>query len=427
VAWRARVTLKGKLRVDVPLVHLTDPDQEPDAKLHAAFISEQAAKLRRAGKIETLAARSLLEALGAEPTLGPEAETIVDRLCGTKGDPLAARGGGVTFAQFAKRWTDGELAIDYPDHVKTKNATIDTGRLSALCKIDVGGLKLGAVALRKVSLDHAERAMAGLPDDVKRPATRRQYAQILHRVLALAVYPCRLIPINPLPKGFLPKIGKAPAFPYVYPDEDTALLSNAEVPLWRRVLFGFLAREGCRISEASALTFADLDLKRGTVSLDANKTDDPRAWALDPGVMRALVAWKALRDAELDDHVFIGAEGARLAPDSLAPELRADLLASGVTRRELFEAGENRRVLRVHDLRATFITLSLANGRSETWVADRTGHTSSIMINRYRRQARAAAELKLGKLKPMDLTISELRGPSPISSPTRAKKKKLEK
>ena len=159
--WRARITLKGKLRPDLALPHATD---EADAKRRAAFLSEQAAKLRRAGKAETLAARSLLDALAAEEELGADAEAVVERLCGTRGDPLAARGGGVTFAEFAKRWTDGDLAIEYPDHVKDKDSSIDAGRLKALCAVDVGGLKLGAVALTKVSLDHAERAMAGLSE-----------------------------------------------------------------------------------------------------------------------------------------------------------------------------------------------------------------------------------------------------------------------
>jgi integrase len=36
----------------------------------------------------------------------------------------------------------------------------------------------------------------------------------------------------------------------------------------------------------------------------------------------------------------------------------------------------NRAQFRAHDLRGTFVTLALANGKSETWVADRTGHTT---------------------------------------------------
>jgi integrase len=41
--------------------------------------------------------------------------------------------------------------------------------------------------------------------------------------------------------------------------------------------------------------------------------------------------------------------------------------------------------LRAHDLRATFVTLSLAQGKSEAWITDRTGHKSSQVIYRYKR------------------------------------------
>jgi integrase len=85
-----------------------------------------------------------------------------------------------------------------------------------------------------------------------------------------------------------------------------------------------------------------------------------------------------------------------------------DHLAAGIDRPVLFEKSKARQSIRIHDTRATFITVSLANGKSETWVQDRTGHKSSIMINRYRRAARTAAELGLGELRPLDQTIPEL-------------------
>jgi len=79
-----------------------------------------------------------------------------------------------------------------------------------------------------------------------------------------------------------------------------------------------------------------------------------------------------------------------------------------IARAELSERTATRRPIRVHDLRATFITLALAAGRSETWVMDRTGHTTSAMLNLYRRQARNAAELHLGELAPLNLALPEL-------------------
>jgi integrase len=76
-------------------------------------------------------------------------------------------------------------------------------------------------------------------------------------------------------------------------------------------------------------------------------------------------------------------------------------MAAGVDRHELHNSGTNRRQLRAHDLSGTFVTLSLANGKTEVWVQDRTGHRSSLVVNRYRRSARSALELELGSLQPM--------------------------
>jgi integrase len=137
-------------------------------------------------------------------------------------------------------------------------------------------VEFGEIPIDRFTLDHAERAMQGLPERAKRPATRRAYAQALARTLKLAEYPLRLIERSPLPKGFLPKIGKPPAFPYLYPSEDAALMACPKVPYCDRLLFGILAREGMRAGEAAALRFRDLDLATGSISLAENKTDDPR-------------------------------------------------------------------------------------------------------------------------------------------------------
>jgi hypothetical protein len=48
----------------------------------------------------------------------------------------------------------------------------------------------------------------------------------------------------------------------------------------------------------------------------------------------------------------------------MAQHLRADLKTAGIARPEIFERTAVRHPLRVHDLRATFVTISLANGKS---------------------------------------------------------------
>jgi integrase len=296
--------------------------------------------------------------------------------------------------------------------VKTKDSDLDETRLKKLCAIDVGGVKLGDIPLSAFELDHAESAMRQLPEDAKRPATRRQYAQLIHRVLQLAVYPCRVIKVNPLPKGFMPKIGKPPGFSFLYPEEEARMARHAAIPLPYRMLWGFLAREGTRSGEAVTLRIGvEVDLVRGVISLDQNKTDDARAWAMDPGVLEALQRWIKLRGAKKGDLLFTDDEGRPLQNDRLAERLRGHLMSAGVDREELHAAGVNRSQFRVHDLRGTFVTLALANGKTESWVQDRTGHTTSAMINRYRRAARSATELALGALVAFDQAVPELSIP----------------
>lgn len=394
--------------------------------LRARFLvklDDESAATRRAERMRDLAnmlaaaghsaqAPIILEEAGKAPTEQDFADAvrIAEALCAAKGNGKR-KVSVMTFADFAERWTNGTLARDHPDHVAAKKtAEHDASRFKVICEVAIApGLKFGALPVVGVTLDHCETVMANLPERAKRPATRRQYAQLLHRALELAAFPCRIIEGSPLPRGFMPRIGKAPRFPYLYPTEDAALLAWMKIPLGRRMLWGFLAREGCRSGEAVGLRVGqDIDLDRGVVKLDRNKTDDARAWAMDPAVAEALRAYLQLRGAGPGDLLFVTDDGAGFADERLAEQLRADLKAAGVNRAELHENGENTRKMRVHDLRGTFVTLSLANGKTETWVADRTGHASSIMINRYRRAARTAAELALGPLVPLSAAVPDL-------------------
>jgi integrase len=408
--WTTRIRFYTRIPLDLPTC-----TSEIEALARSRLLAQFGKRFRLASVNEARGRESLTLVAAASDKAMPNALIVAEDLLGSR-IPAKDRPKTLTFSEVAKKWTGGELHRDYPDQVKRKDHDLDKTRLEKLCAIVVNGTDLGSVPIDRFTLDHAEGAMRSLDGMTekrkpKRAATRRGYAQLIHRVLALAVYPLRLIPASPLPKGFMPKIGKPPAHAYLYPTEDAKLLGctttddREGLPLGYRVLYGFLAREGCRLGEAVALRWRDVDLVRGVITLDKNKTDDARAWAMDPGVTRALQAWREQND---HDFVFVH-DGGVFDPDGLAERLRADLLAAGVDRAELHTAGENRGKFRVHDLRGTFVTLSLAAGRSETWVADRTGHTSSQMINRYRRAARSAGELSLGQLAPLDQVIPELR------------------
>lgn len=412
VRWTAegpvsRVTMLGKERASFLMSACKTVDE---ATARSKLLASLAARFRKAGVIGRPEARTLLEtAASCSEALLPGVVTVAGELVGGTLPETLAR--VPTFREVREEWTTGKLHARFPDHVKLKrDADQDASRAETIEAIMVtGGLKLGDKPISKITLDDAEAVMQNLPETAKRPGTRRQYAQILHRVLALAVWPCRYVAATPLPKGFMPKPGKPPRFHYLYPSEDAALMAHKETPLWVRVLLGFLDREGPREGEGYGFQVRDFDLELGTVNLEENKTDDPRTWALDPGTRRALKAWVKLRGAGPDDFMFVDGSGGPLTGDhKMAEVLRAELWKAGVQRYELHNDTKNSRRLRVHDLRATFTTLALANGRTEAWVKDRTGWTSSVMLERYRRAARSAQELGLGWLAPLDEAIPEL-------------------
>lgn len=324
---------------------------------------------------------------------------VVDELLETESAPPES----ILFRSFALDWTSGALHERFPDYVKKKRSGDDKAKL----RLYINPI-IGDIPLVRLTLEDAQRVMRKLPpaEDFS-SASRRHVAQIMYKLLRYAVYPCKIIEHSPLPVGFLPKIVSATAKQYLYPDEDAALMAAVDVPLAYRVVYGVLAREGCRTGELignvkegiPAIGWDAFDLARGMVRLDRNKTNDPRAWALDPGVTRALKLWQK----QSPSTPFPGVD-----PNHFAPRFREHLAAAEIRRAELTAAAtSNRRPIRGHDLRATFITLALANGKSEGWIQDRTGHTSSAMLNRYRRLARQFNELNLGQLAPLDQVIPE--------------------
>jgi integrase len=325
-----------------------------------------------------------------------------------------------TVKSVATDWFNGTLGARFPDYVRRKKTHAnDAGRF----ELYVFPL-VGDVPIKAFSLEHAESVMAAIPP-TRTPATRRHVAQLLHRLLGMALFPLRLRADNPIPKGFLPRVGSAKGKVFPYPAEIAKLLACKAVPLPMRVLYGVLAAEGMRASEALRLTWGSIDAVRGVLRLETNKTGDHgRAWALSPGVAPALAAWRELqRDhgVNVSDaaRVFVAEDGSELAPHNGAEHFRAHLLAAGVDRAELHTRTAYRLPVRQHDLRAAFVTLALAAGRSEAWVTDRTGHRSSAQIYTYKRAARLLHELDLGTLAPLDTAIPELAATveSPPESP----------
>lgn len=397
-------------RKTIRLVTCTTAEQ---AEARKNFVAVELERLRTAGQEEhadkllelsavTDNSRLMRIRKGVDAIIAGEAQPVQQ--------PTPLTDGGPTFREFAEQWTDGELHTRFPDHVKRKKTANDDK-----CRLESHVYPIvGEVPLRLFKVEDAERVMAKL-DPTLSVGSRRQVAQLLHRVLALAAYPARVIEASPIPEGFLPKPSASKAQAWLYPAEEASLLRCVEVPLLYRLLYGFLTREGMRRDEALSLTWNDVDLERGTVTLDSNKTDDPRSWVLGADVCRALKVWRAryVPVVETGARVFLH-EQWPLDGEHLAATLRVHLQKAGGVRSIVFQRTQHRAPIRAHDLRATFVTLALASEKSETWVCDRTGHRSSQMVNKYRRAARAATELRLGWLVPLDEGIPELAVEQPL-------------
>jgi len=297
--------------------------EEADAR--ATLVADLVGRLRKAGRegaVESVARRAAaVPAESIERILANRQEWIRGNEH-ADGDAFIATK-KLTFRELGEAWTSGALSRTYPGHVPIKaTATDDAWRLEKHVYPHVEGL-----AVADFTLDHAHEILRRLSPKLS-PASRRHVAQLMARVLKLGAYPCRIIPRSPIPAGFLSRLREEKALEYLYPDEDAKLLAHTEIPLPFRIMYGILAREGMRSGELSRLTFADLDLERGAVKLDENKTDDPRAWALDPGVALAVKLWKGHFRPGVEDSAFILVEpdirkAPRTAPDQRRPARRA--------------------------------------------------------------------------------------------------------
>jgi integrase len=407
--WYARIQV-GEARTSVPLPERVSDAVEARGVLpRLAPIADEAGRLKVARQ---LAERLLERAAAADKAADLEAvQELLRRLAAGRYVPAAGPlpGGVVLFKDVAARWTSGELARLYPDHIKAKrSAETDVHRLKHILPV-VGDVPMNEDARDHFELHHADQVMAALPRTNFGASSRRHVAQIIHRICGLSVFPLKLRKSNPIPEGWLPKPGPKLAKAYLYPDEDAQLMAATDIELAWRMFYGFQHREGPRRSESLSLQWSDIDLDRGALVLDKNKTDDPRAWALDRGVLWALRAWWYLRGGPgPDEHVFVDQAGHVLSTDHTADRYRADLERAGIERPQLFERSSARRRVTFHATRATMVTIHLANGKTEAWVADRTGHRSSDQIAKYRQAARGVAELGLGELQSLALAVPEL-------------------
>lgn len=291
-----------------------------------------------------------------------------------------------TVRELGEEWTSGKLRDRFPQLKAKKTSVDDAQRLR-----DYVYPHVGAIRIKSITAEHGNLVLTEIPKKLSE-RTIKAIAQAFQRIVNIAVSPMRLLERSPLPDIYVPSADVKQAKQMLFPNEEALIVSCKEIPMLYRILYGFLCREGMRISEAEQLQWGDVDLALGYVTLDENKSDDPRAWVLGTDTVRTLRWWKTQQPK--GQFVFGGEKP--IKEHKWAETFREHVALAGVKRTALFKRSKKSLRLRIHDTRATFVTVSLANGKSESWVTDRTGHKSHSMVQAYTRQVRSARELNQG-------------------------------
>jgi integrase len=396
-----RVRVQGKRET----FKLSSSKDEAQANERRSQLVELEKRMRGVDREIALAALRRVASATAGQTLRV-ACTLVDKLIGGW-RPVASD--CMTLGALADLWLSGELARRFPGDVRVKQSTGPArANLAKYILPTLGNVPVDAITAE--SCDAVKHSLGHL-----RSNSRRQVLAPLKVLLDYAVQPLRLIERSPLPPKWLPKEGDTRSLCWIYPSEDAQLMACTAVPLWFRVLVGYLIREGGRVNEPCSQSISQFDFSdgRNTATLEKRqtKTRKRRMWQLEAGTARALQRWIALRGADSSAYMFVNADGRKVNTKTIKlPELlRASLKRAGVARAELFANTDDERNVCVHDTRRSFVTVKLALGLSEGWISARTGHLTSSELRGYQEAARSFAELKAGDFLPLDVAIPELR------------------
>src|ERR1019366_4128796 len=122
------------------------------------------------------------------------------------------------------------------------------------------------VRLDDFALHHAEVVMANLSPKLS-AGTRRHVAQVMSRLMNLAVYPGKWVKTTPIPRGWLPRPGDEKAKECLYPDEERALITCVDVSLLRRRAYGPTSSRGSPGQTSTWSTTASISTRTRRTSL----------------------------------------------------------------------------------------------------------------------------------------------------------------
>jgi integrase len=315
--------------------------------------------------------------------------------------------------QFGTAWTSGKLLEKHGEvnGLREKASADDEKyRLKRYVYPVIGAMLVAAVTeddIARVMREVQKRAKVRNGKRVLSAASKFQLYQLLRRLFDLAIVPGRLRSTSPVQPQIRPRKGGAKLFGYLYPSELLALLRCKEVPLERRVLYALAIYTGLRKGSLYALTWRGVDFEHRTLTSLHSKTGLPQLFEIPQSLAELLAAWFEHQERPKPDRPVVAEPNEREGRE--AEVLREDLVAAGITRHEPPEdKPENVQPLRFHDLRATFVTWAMREGRGDGWISDRTGHLTPEMRARYARAARTLADLQYEPFPDISGAIPEL-------------------
>lgn len=306
--------------------------------------------------------------------------------------------GSLTVGQLLDRWLTSD---------EQKSATRTHEERERLIKNHLKP-RLGGVKLSKLNALHVEGLYADMVRDKVGPFAIRSAADVLSIALNAAVR-LKLISSNPAAAVKKPKTPKREMLCLNDAQAKTVLAAAASAPIGPLVVAAL--GTGCRQGELLALTWEDVDLKNGTLTVRRSlaqtkagfvtkepKTSASRRTLTLPGfVVEALTALQALRlkAGLLDKPVFCTRNGGYLCKKNVLRAFRGVVAKANKGIRSAAEAAQDDAMadgeggvkpisekVRFHDLRHTVASLLLSKGHSLKAVSQRLGHANPTMTLR---------------------------------------------
>jgi integrase len=325
----------------------------------------------------------------------------------------AAREKRLTVKQLGEQWTSHELFKIHGEinGLREKASAKDDGyRLARYVYPVIGSKPVADVEeadIERIMREAQSRARTLKGKPKLSSASRFQIWQCMSRLFDLAIRPARLRETSPVPEYLRPSRGKRKLYGFLYPSELLALLKCRTVPLGRRMLYALAVYTGLRKGSLFALTWGGIDFENGTLTSLKSKTGLPQLFEIPGTLLELLARWYEQCGRPGKGTLIV--RGVDVRAEREAEALRDDLRAAGVQREALVGAtADNVEPLRFHDLRATFVTWAMREGKGDGWISDRTGHLTPEMRARYARAARILADLKYEPFPSLDRSVPEL-------------------